>query len=133
LGSSLVVFWCNDIVSGSDDCDFNDVVAIFLLEKVESGVRASLSRDARWSAGHTDSIQVRGVFGGQSVDLEVFNQGGADYDEAVISCGSGNAENVVQVNDDISGNYYAGKWEFAKMSGPLIENNVLVRYKVWFR
>jgi len=132
LESSLVELWCNDIIANSD-CDFNDVVAIFLLEKVDGGVRASLSRDIRWSAGHTDSIQVRGSFGGQSVDLEVFNQGGADYDESVISCGSGEAENVVQVNDDITGSYYAGKWEFTKMSGPLIENNVLVQYKVWFK
>jgi len=133
LDSSLVVMWCNDIVSGSDDCDFNDVVAAFLVEPVQGGVRASLSRDTRWSAGHTNSIQVKGTFGGQSVDLEVFNQGGADYDEALISCGSGSPESVVQVSDDITGSHYAGRWLFTKMNGPLIDKNVLVRYKVWFR
>jgi len=138
FSSMPVDIGCDDIwaQSGSceSDCDFDDVVAQLNIENTENGVNISLSR-LPFSAGHIDSIIVRGNFDGQEVDLEVFNSGEPSYDSAEITCGQEEETEyeTIQINNDLTGDYYTGEWKFLTFTGSQIDKYVLVEYKVGLR
>jgi len=132
VGSSVVTLWCNDILLNSD-CDFNDVVALFHIDPVAGGVRVVLDRDERWSAGHKVSIIVNGTFGGQNISLEAFNRDNQGYSESYLPCGEASPEQMVDINNELTGMYYSGKWAFQKMKGLRPDLYGLVLYRVWFK
>ncbi len=126
LDSSSVVLWCNDIIANSD-CDYDDVAAGFGITGTDNGVKVNLTK-LPYSAGHTNSIIINSTFGEQFVELEIYNKDGPDYDEAEIICGK-----AIQINSDLDGDYYTGKWRFPVFTGSQIEKYVLVEYKVGLR